>query len=189
MLSRSSASGLFNFSAKHQRRRRGRVRRARRAVQRRPRGHLAGWLTAMLEYSQEPGVGAVGAKLLYPGRPAAARRHGARRRRRRGARVPSASRACRPATAGSAMHGAELLGGHRRVPDDAAAVFDEVGRIRRAASRSTSTTSTTACACDGPAIASSSRRGHSSSITSPPASARGSTTWASSARCASDGRR
>ena len=24
------------------------------------------WLTAMLEYSQEPGVGAVGAKLLYP---------------------------------------------------------------------------------------------------------------------------
>ncbi len=64
--SRSIASGLFNFSAS--------INAGAAAA---AGEHLVlfnddlevispEWLTAMLEYSQEPGVGAVGAKLLYP---------------------------------------------------------------------------------------------------------------------------
>ena len=139
------------------------------------------------KYSQEPAIGAVGAQAALSRRPAAARRDGARRRRRRGARLPPAPR--RLARLRRQRHRAQLLGRDRGLPDDAARRVRRGRRLRRTRFRSTSTTSTTACASAGPAIASSSRRGRSSTITSRRASARAGRTWPGSPRCGAAGAR
>ena len=145
------------------------------------------WLTAMLEYSQEPDVGAVGAKLLYPdGRlqhvgivlgVAGVAAHAFHQH-------PGVS----PGYGGSAMMARNYSAVTAACMMTRRAVFDEVGGSTSGC-RPTSTTSTTACACGAPATASCTRRGPSSITTNPPASAPGSTTWASSARCAGDGPR
>ena len=93
----------------------------------------ADWLTALLEYSQEPGVGAVGAKLLYPdGRlqhvgmvlgVAGVAAHAFHQH-------PGVS----PGYAGSTLMVAQLLGRDRRLPDVAAGGLQRGRRLRRALS-------------------------------------------------------
>ena len=84
------------------------------------------WLSAMLEYSQEQAIGAVGAKLLYPDG----------RLQHIGMVLGVAGLAahafhqhsgCFAGLRRQRHHDAQLLGRHRRVPDDTARVFDEVG--------------------------------------------------------------
>ena len=96
------------------------------------------------------------------GRPAAAHRHGARRRRHRRARLSISIPGVSPGYAGSALIVAQLLGRHRRLPDDAA---------RASSSRSVGSTSAFPIdfndvdyclrARAAPATASSTRRGRS----------------------------
>ena len=77
------------------------------------------WLTAMLEYLARARDRRGRREAPLSRRPAAARRHGARRRGSGGARVPPASRRI-ARLLGQRRYGAQLLGCHRGLPDVAA---------------------------------------------------------------------
>ncbi len=126
------AARAVQLLGQHQRRRRGRGRRASGPLQRRPRGHLARMADGDARVLAGTRRRRRRRQAALSGRPAAARRHRARRRRRRRARVPPApwrvARLRRERDAGE-----ELLGGDRRLPDDAACGLRRGRAVRREA--------------------------------------------------------
>ncbi len=93
-----SRLGPFNFSAKINAGVSASSGEHLRAVQRRPRSHLAGLADGDARVFAGAGDRGRRRQAVLPRRPAAAYRHGARRRRRRRARVSSAPGTSRPAT-------------------------------------------------------------------------------------------